>query len=200
MMARVTGVASHAGTTPMNLRRDAAAAAAEMVLAVERRCAQSPTLVGTVGMLDVPQGATNVVPGQCVFSLDVRAADDATRDAAVADVLQALEAIAQRRGVTLAVQRTMQVPCAPCAPRLTAVLERCVAALGQSQGFRPLHLPSGAGHDAMMIAHLTDIAMLFVRCGAGGISHNPAETMTASDAGLAAAAFLDFARQLDAAP
>jgi len=194
MSATVTGTASHAGTTPMTMRRDAAAAAAEMILAVERRCSQAPTLVGTVGMLTVPNGATNVVPGRCEFSLDIRAGDDATRDAAVADVVRECEAIAGRRGVGLSLTTTMQVPCAPCSPRLADSLEACVRAAG----VEPFRLPSGAGHDAMMMARLTDVCMLFVRCGNGGISHNPLETMTAEDAGLAATVFMDLVRRVGA--
>ncbi len=194
MSATVTGTASHAGTTPMTMRQDAAAAAAEMILALERRCSQAPTLVGTVGMLTVPNGATNVVPGRCEFSLDIRAGDDATRDAAVADVVRECEAIAVRRGVGLSLTTTMQVPCAPCSPRLADSLEACV----RKAGVEPFRLPSGAGHDAMMMARLTEVCMLFVRCGNGGISHNPLETMTAGDAGLAAAVFLDFIRSCKA--
>lgn len=196
MVASVTGVASHAGTTPMPMRKDAAAAAAEMLLAIEHRCSQAPTLVGTVGMLGVPNGATNVIPGRCEFSIDIRAGDDPTRDAAVADVIAACEAIAARRGVTLQLQRTMRVPCAPCAPTLMDLLEQCV----ERAGVAPFRLPSGAGHDAMMIQRLTEVCMLFVRCGNGGISHNPLETMTAADAQLAAQVFLDFIRRVPAVP
>lgn len=190
MSATVTGTASHAGTTPMTMRRDAAAAAAEMVLAIEARCSRAPTLVGTVGKLAVPNGATNVIPGRCDFTIDIRAGDDATRDAAVADVLAACEAIAKRRGVAWQVERTMQVPCAPCAPALMDA----IAAAVERAGVAPFRLPSGAGHDAMAIAHIAPVGMLFVRCGNGGISHNPLETMTAADADLAARAFLDFLR------
>lgn len=195
MSASVIGVASHAGTTPMRMRRDAAAAAAEMLLAVERRCAQAPTLVGTIGQLGVPNGATNVVPGRCDFSLDIRAGDDATRDAAVADVVATCESIAARRGVQLKLAHTMRVPCAPCSPALMDRLSACLA----RAGVEPFRLPSGAGHDAMMIARLTEVCMLFVRCGNGGISHNPLETMTAEDASLAARVFADFARTTPAA-
>jgi hydantoinase/carbamoylase family amidase len=191
MSATVTGVASHAGTTPMPMRRDAAAAAAEMILAVERRCAQAPTLVGTVGIVGVPNGAANVVPGRCEFSIDIRAGDDATRDAAVEDVVRELRAIARRRGVALDLAQTMRVPCAPCSPRLMELLEQCVVRAGA----QPLRLPSGAGHDAMILRRVTDVCMLFVRCGDGGISHNPRETMTVEDAELAARVFLDFLRR-----
>lgn len=190
MSATVTGVAGHAGTTPMSMRRDAAAAAAEMILAVERRCSEAATLVGTVGMLGVPNGATNVIPGRCEFSIDIRAGDDATRDAAVDDVVRELNAIARRRGVSLELSQTMRVPCAPCSPRLMDLLERCIARAGAV----PLRLPSGAGHDAMILQRVTDVCMLFVRCGDGGISHNPRETMTVEDADLAARTFLEFLR------
>lgn len=190
MAATVVGMASHAGTTPMPMRRDAAAAAAEMILAIERRCSQAPTLVGTVGMIGVPNGAANVVPGRCEFSIDIRAGDDTTRDAAVDDVVRELNAIARRRGVALDLAQTMRVPCAPCAPRLMDLLEQCIARAGAM----PLRLPSGAGHDAMILQRVTEVCMLFVRCGDGGISHNPRETMTVEDAELAARVFLDFLR------
>lgn len=192
MMATVEGVAGHAGTTPMAMRRDALAGAAEMTLAIESRCAQAPSLVGTVGMLTVPQGASNVIPGRCQFSLDIRAADDATRDDAVDDVIRVCNAIARRRGVTLALAPTMRVPCAPCAP---ALMEQLAASFERT-GMAPFHLPSGAGHDAMMMARLTQAAMLFVRCGNGGISHNPLETVTAQDVDLAGLVFLDFLRNV----
>jgi hydantoinase/carbamoylase family amidase len=194
MTASVFGVASHAGTTPMPMRKDAAAAAAEMLLAIERRCSRASSLVGTVGMLGVPNGATNVVPGRCDFTIDIRAGDDATRDAAVDDVMAECERIAGRRGVRLELDRTMRVPCAPCSPRLMALLEQSV----ESAGVTPFRLPSGAGHDAMMIARITDVCMLFVRCGNGGISHNPLETMTEADAELAARVFSDFVRRVPA--
>jgi N-carbamoyl-L-amino-acid hydrolase len=191
----VTGLASHAGTTPMNMRRDALAAAAEMILAVERRCADPRDggrgLVGTVGIAGVPQGAANVVPGRCEFSLDVRAADDATRDAAVADIDAELARIAARRGVELSVSQSMRVTCAACSPRLMERLAECV----ESAGAPVVRLASGAGHDAMVMARVTDVCMLFVRCGNGGISHNPLETMTAEDADLAARVLLDFFRR-----
>jgi len=195
----VTGTASHAGTTPMAMRRDALAAAAEMVLAVQRRCADprhaDKALVGTVGTLVVPQGATNVIPGRCVFSLDVRAADDATRDAAVADLDIEFQGIAQRCGVGLEISESMRVPCAACSPRLRQRLAAGIAAAG----LPVLELPSGAGHDAMVMARITEVGMLFVRCGNGGISHNPLETMTAGDADLAARVLLDFLRRTAAA-
>jgi N-carbamoyl-L-amino-acid hydrolase len=185
------GVASHAGTTPMHMRKDAAAAAAEIVLYVERRCAQAPSLVGTVGQLQVPGGSVNVVPGACQLSLDVRAADDATRDAALADILREAERICTRRGIEMRMELLLQAAAVPCARRLMTQL---AAAIGRA-GIAPVELTSGAGHDAMAMAALTDVAMLFIRCGNGGISHNPLETMTADDAELAAQVLLDFLRR-----
>jgi N-carbamoyl-L-amino-acid hydrolase len=183
----ITGQVGHAGTVPMALRRDAAAAAAEIVLYVERRCSTAPTLVGTVGRLSVPGGAINVIPGRCELSLDIRAADDATRDAAVADVLAEIDRIARRRKVTVDVKEIQRGPAAPCAP---ALQQKLSAAL-QRAGIAPRYLPSGAGHDAVSFSGITDIGMLFVRCGNGGISHSPLETITAADADVAVRVLLD---------
>jgi N-carbamoyl-L-amino-acid hydrolase len=187
-IVEVTGLAGHAGTVPMPLRRDAAMAAAEMGLWIEQRCQGIPGLVGTVGQFAVPNGAANVVPGSAVFSIDIRACEDAVREQAVADTLQAIERIAARRKVSASVRKTHEAPSVPCAPwlqeQLAASLDRC--------GVEARYLPSGAGHDAMAMAAIADVAMLFVRCGNGGISHHPDETMTAADAELAARAFMDF--------
>jgi hydantoinase/carbamoylase family amidase len=189
----VHGTAGHAGTVPMALRHDAAAAAAEIVLAVERRCAHGSTLVGTVGQLDVPHGAINVIAGACEFSLDIRAGDDATRDAAIADIFAALKDITERRGVTARITEIGRHAAVPCAPRMQSALAQAVA----RAGIEPFHLASGAGHDAAMFAGVTDIGMLFVRCGNGGISHSPLETVTAEDADLAARVLLDVLVNLD---
>jgi N-carbamoyl-L-amino-acid hydrolase len=187
-LVEVEGLAGHAGTVPMDLRRDAAMAAAEMALYIEQRCRTQPGLVGTVGMLNVPNGAVNVVPGRADFSIDIRAEQDAVRLQAVADVLSHIEAVARRRSVTARTRRVHEASSVPCAPglqeRLAAALKRC--------GLPVRHLPSGAGHDAMAMATLTDVAMLFVRCGNGGISHHPDEIMTQDDATLAARVFIDF--------
>ncbi len=185
----VEGLSGHAGTVPMALRRDAAAAAAEMVLAVERRCRAQPDLVGTVGKLDVPRGAVNVIPGRCEFSIDIRSGSDAVRDAAAADVSAAIGEIAARRGVKVAERRILQAASVPCAPLLE---DAWAASIERITGRPALRLPSGAGHDAMMMASLTDIGMLFVRCGNGGISHHPDETLSAADADVAARVFRDF--------
>ncbi|MFC5475881.1 allantoate amidohydrolase [Paraherbaspirillum soli] len=191
-MVQLKGVASHSGTTPMAMRKDAAVAAAEILLYVEQRCAQDQraSLVGTVGQLQVPNGSTNVIPGACIFSLDIRAADDAVRDAAVFDVLQHIESVCQRRCIEASVEKMVSAPAAPCAPWLMEQL----AAAAERAGVQPFKLTSGAGHDAMTIAKITDVAMLFTRCGNGGISHNPLETMTADDAEVSAQILLDFLR------
>jgi hydantoinase/carbamoylase family amidase len=180
----------------MTMRRDAAAAAAEIVLMVERRCSQASSLVGTVGQLQVPHGSVNVIPGACRLSLDIRAADDATRDAAVAEVLREVDAICARRGIEVQVERAVCAPAAPCAPWLM----RQLAQATERAGVPAFELLSGAGHDAMAMERITDVAMLFTRCGNGGISHNPLETMTDDDADVAARILLDFLRNFKAGP
>lgn len=163
------GMASHAGTTPMDRRRDAAAAVAELILAVEARAARDGDSVGTVGLLNVPGGSINVVPGRCQFSLDLRAPTDPQRDALVADVLAALQSIAARRGQHYTLEETMRAAAAPSAPAWQQRWERAVDALGV-----PVHrMPSGAGHDAMKLHEIMPQAMLFVRGLNSGISHNP---------------------------
>ncbi|MFB9243130.1 allantoate amidohydrolase [Massilia antarctica] len=186
------GLASHAGTTPMNMRKDAAAAAAEIVLLVERRCSGAGSLVGTVGQLQVPNGSVNVIPGHCKLSLDIRAADDAVRHAAVKEILDGIEAICGRRHVEVEIEQIVSAPAAPCAPALMDQLGDAI----ERAGLPRYDLASGAGHDAMAMAKITDVAMLFTRCGNGGISHNRLETMTGDDAELAAQVLLDFLKNL----
>ena len=181
----VTGTASHAGTTPMDRRRDAAAAVAELMLFVERRAAADGDSVGTVGMLQVPNGSINVVPGRCLFSLDLRASNNAQRDKLADDVLAGLASICKRRGVHHSVTETMRASAAPSAPAWQARWEKAVQALGV-----PLHrMPSGAGHDAMKLHEIMPQAMLFVRGLNSGISHNPLESSTNDDMQLAIDAF-----------
>jgi len=185
----VTGEAGHAGTVPMALRRDALAAAAEMVLAVEREGRAMEDLVATVGQIEARPGAVNVVPGEVRFTLDLRAPSDAVRKAAGAVLDETFAAIAERRGVTLAIERFQDAAAVSCDP---ALIEQLTAAIERA-GVAPRLLPSGAGHDAMALAALCPIAMLFVRC-ARGISHNPAEAISAADADLAVRVLLDFLR------
>jgi N-carbamoyl-L-amino-acid hydrolase len=183
----VRGTAGHAGTVPMSLRHDAAAAAAEIVLAVERRCSGAATLVGTVGQLAAPHGLINVIPGSCELSLDVRAGDDGVCNGAIADIVAAAQNIAARRGVTVEISEIGSHPAVPCSGAMQAALAQAIA----RAGFTPFHLASGAGHDAAMFGGLTEIGMLFVRCGNGGVSHSPLETVTVEDVDIAARVLLD---------
>jgi beta-ureidopropionase / N-carbamoyl-L-amino-acid hydrolase len=184
-LCEITGMASHAGTTPMAMRRDAAAAAAELVLYVEQRASQEQHLVGTVGMLDVPSGSINVVPGRCKFSLDIRATTDAARDACERDVLARLHEICQRRGLACNTEQTIRASAAPSAPAWQARWERAV----QSLGLPLVRMPSGAGHDAMKLHEVMPQAMLFQRGLNAGISHNPLEAITNDDTELSVNAF-----------
>jgi len=194
LMVRFTGMAGHAGTTPMNLRKDPGPAAAEAILALERICAGGEDgLVGTVGRITALPGAFNVIPGAVEYSMDVRSEVAATRDDAVVAVTAEIEAIAARRGLEVSVTLMQALDASPCDPGLTALLEEAVAAVGQP----PRRLPSGAGHDAMVIADLCPTAMLFIRCE-GGISHNPREAVTEADCALAAKAMLEFVERLAA--
>ena len=184
-VGEIVGMASHAGTTPMDRRRDAATAAAELALYVEKRAASEPHLVGTVGMFEVPNGSINVVPGSCKFSLDIRATTNSVRDACAADVLAELKNICDRRGLHYRLEETMRAAAAPSAPAWQARWESAVEALGL-----PVYrLPSGAGHDAMKLHEIMPQAMLFVRGLNAGISHNPLESITNDDTDLCVHAF-----------
>jgi len=178
----VEGVAGHAGTVPMDARHDALLAAAEIALFVERRAWAEPGLVGTVGRFGVPDGAINVIPERCELTLDVRSQDDGTAERAVADILAESEAICKRRGVRLSARELLRAKAVPCAPHLQEMFAGSIA----RAGLPVKRLASGAGHDAVAFDGFTDIGVLFVRCGNGGISHNPLEMVTAEDAGVAA--------------
>ena len=185
-LCEITGMASHAGTTPMNQRRDAACAAAELALYIEKRAAEDSDSVGTMGMLQVPGGSINVVPGRCLFSLDMRAPLDTQRDALASDVLVQLQAICERRSVHHTLELTEKAAAAPTASDWQQHWENAVTALGV-----PIHrMPSGAGHDAMKIHKIMPQAMLFVRGQNSGISHNPLESTTSDDIGLSIDAFM----------
>jgi N-carbamoyl-L-amino-acid hydrolase len=191
-LCETLGMASHAGTTPMDSRRDAATAAAELLLYVEQRGSSQDSLVATVGMLEVPGGSINVVPGRCKFSLDIRATTDAVRDACAADILRELQAICQRRGLHHRLEETLRAAAAPSAPGWQQRWERAVQALG----LPVFRMPSGAGHDAMKLHEIMPQAMLFVRGLNAGISHNPLESITSDDADLCVRAFQNLLDQL----
>jgi beta-ureidopropionase / N-carbamoyl-L-amino-acid hydrolase len=178
----ITGAAGHAGTVPMDARHDALLAAAEIALFLERRVRAEPGLVGTVGCFAVPDGAINVIAKRCELTLDIRSQDDGAVARALADVLAEAEAIALRRGVRLSARELLRTKAVPCAPHLQQLFADSIA----TAGLPVKRLTSGAGHDAVMFDGFTDIGMLFVRCGNGGISHDPLETVTVEDAGFAA--------------
>ncbi len=191
-VGEVIGMASHAGTTPMDRRRDAACAVAELALYCERRAAQDGDSVATIGMLNVPGGSINVVPGRCTFSLDLRAPTNDQRDALERDVLAELSAITLRRGLAQRLEKTMGASAAPSAPAWQTRWENAVSALGL-----PVHrMPSGAGHDAMKLHEVMPQAMLFVRGENSGISHNPLESSTSDDIELSVLAFEHLLGQL----
>ena len=195
-VGEIVGMASHAGTTPMDRRRDAAAAAAELILFVERRGAAVPDLVATVGLLQVPGGSINVVPGRCKFSLDIRATTDEVRDACALDVRAELQRICEQRGLRYTLEETLRAAAAPSDPAWQRRWEGAV----QSLGLPPHRMPSGAGHDAMKLHEVMPQAMLFVRGQNAGISHNPLESITNHDAELCVQAFTQLLEQLSMEP
>jgi allantoate deiminase len=185
----VTGEAGHAGTVPMNLRHDAYAGAAEMALALETIARAHPEdgMVGTVGRIEVAPGAVNVIPGRVLFTVDLRSLTDELRIDATGHFATEAERIAKARGLTVSVEPFHEIATAHCVPAMQDALAASVAALGHT----PIRLPSGAGHDAQMMARLCPSAMLFVRCR-GGISHSPAEFASVADMGSAVAALIGF--------
>src|ERR1700681_3747961 len=186
LAARLTGMAGHAGTVPMLLRRDALAGAAECVVAIEEFCrTDQDGLVGTVGYIHATPGATNVIPGQVSFTIDLRAPPDAPRKRALAHTVRQMEVVNRARKRVLEVDVSQENRTVPCAPWLKAQVAEAVAA----EGYRVFELPSGAGHDGMAMIAIADVAMLFVRCR-GGISHHPDEHVETADADAGARVLL----------
>ncbi len=176
----VEGMAGHAGTVPMDLRRDALVAAAELVLAIEQIGLSEENLVATVGQMQVSPGASNVIPGRVEFTLDLRHANPAVRERAVAHLRSRLDGVASTRGVTIEWIDSPGFAGITCDPQLTTLLEGAI----EAAGYEPLSLYSGAGHDALAFASITPVTMLFVRCREG-ISHNPAESIDEADVAVA---------------
>jgi len=188
LAARLTGMAGHAGTVPMRLRRDALAGAAECIGVIEQFCRSDEAgLVGTVGYIHASPGATNVIPGTVSFTMDIRAPTDVHRSRAVTDIVRRIEAIAKRRDLALQVDVTHENRTVPCAPWLKSQVAEAIAA----GGFPVFELPSGAGHDGMAMIDIADVGMIFVRCR-GGISHHPDEHVELADADAGARVLLRF--------
>jgi allantoate deiminase len=186
LAARLTGMAGHAGTVPMALRRDALTGAAECIAAIEQFCrTDEDGLVGTVGYVHAAPGATNVIPGEVSFTIDMRAPTDMHRKRAVAEVVRQIEAIAKRRQLSLQLDVTHENRTAPCAPWLKQQIAQAIAA----EGFSVFELPSGAGHDGMAMIDIADVGMIFVRCRRG-ISHHPDEHVELTDANAGARVLL----------
>jgi allantoate deiminase len=186
LAARLTGMAGHAGTVPMPLRRDALAGACECISAIEQLCLEDDGgLVGTVGYIHASPGATNVIPGQAHFTIDMRAPTDLRRNRSVTEMVRRIEAIAKRRTLDLQLDVTHENRTVPCAPWLKTQIAEAVTA----EGYSVFELASGAGHDGMAMVDVADVAMLFVRCR-GGISHHPDEHVEADDADAGARVLL----------
>ena len=189
--ATIAGMAGHAGTLPMAMRRDALTAAAEMVLAIEKIARDSTGLVATVGQIGVFPGAVNVVPGEVSFSIDIRSPIDQTRRMGIRQIDRELRAIARRRHCTVLLTETYSEKAMTCDHRFIRQFSSAI----EHAGGTATGLPSGAGHDGLAMAQLCPIGMLFVRCK-GGISHHPAESVTSADVEIAARVLIDFLQQI----
>src|SRR6202140_714088 len=171
-----SGQANHAGTTPMNLRHDALAAAAEWILAVENLAQRTPGIVATVGFVEAKPGATNVIAGEACATLDIRHAADRERTEALDELIRQAESSAARRGVTVKWRALLAQHAVAMDPFLAEQIEHAI----QKAGCEPHRMASGAGHDAMILAQKVPAAMIFLRTP-GGISHDPAESVHLDD-------------------
>jgi allantoate deiminase len=194
LSVEIEGTAGHAGTVPMALRKDALAAAAECIVSVERICRERE-LVGTVGRLELSPGAINVIPGRAAFTVDIRSESDVRRQNAVNEILEGMKAICEQRGVTLHLKKAHESPSCICSSELSQQLADSVRA----EGLAPMFLQSAAGHNAMAMARLAEVSMLFVRCERG-ISHNPKETVRLGDAEVSARVLLRFLEDFKVEP
>ena len=185
------GCAGHAGTVPMDLRRDALCAAAELIVTVEKFARKTNGLVATVGQVHAEPGASNVIPGAAMLTLDVRHQRDSVRLASGAALQKLGRRIAEARQMKLVWQPVQQTASVPCSPQLSRCLKRAV----KSHQRAVATLPSGAGHDAAVMARITPAAMLFVRCQ-GGVSHHPDESVKLADVHTAIEVLVDFIQTL----
>lgn len=184
---KIVGQAGHAGTTPMNGRRDALVGAAAMVVETDRLLNDLGDMVGVIGQLDVRPGAANVIPAEVEFTLELRSPDRKQRMDGRQNILEAMASLARQRDLDISSSLTYEAEGVECAEWLIRGLERACHAEGQSTR----RLFSGAGHDGLAMHDLTDIGMLFVRCR-GGLSHHPEESITVEDAGIATKALITF--------
>jgi allantoate deiminase len=191
LLLRFAGAANHAGTTPMHLRHDAMAAAAEWIVAVEKIALRHAGLVATVGGVQTKPGVGNVIAGEVNATLDLRHADDAMRANALAAILKAAQDAGAARGVGVNWEQRIDQPAVPLDAELIELLDAAV----RGSGVEPLRMVSGAGHDAMVVAGSIKSCMLFLR-SPGGVSHHPSETVLAEDVEAALAAGLGFLQLL----
>ena len=186
-----SGTAAHAGTTPMNMRKDALACAASWIAEVERDALATPDLVATVGGIHVEPAAGNLIPRNVTLSLDVRHRDNAIREAAVRRLLKAAGDISSDRGLQATSQPRLDRPSAEMTPAIAAMLERAM----ERAGYPAQRMTSGAGHDALILASRMPVGMLFLRC-AGGISPHPSESVREGDVAAALETGLMFLDEL----
>jgi len=184
LLVQVRGSAGHAGTVPMNMRRDALVGAA-LGIALLETIAREQGVTATVGRISCAPGALNVIPGDVEFSVDIRSGEDALRDQALQSFLDEFGRLCSLRGLELNTRQIHHADATPCTDWMQELLADAATRIGVS----PIHLESGAGHDAMALASLCDVGMLFLRCR-GGISHHPDESVTVEDVGISLAALL----------
>jgi len=187
---RLEGMAGHAGTVPMHMRRDPLVAAAHIIIEIEK-IAQRNNIVATVGQIESFPGAVNVISGACEFSLDVRSGQDASRDHSVEQILKYVHDTCAERNIKDITNEIHNASAVKCASWIQRLSEQVIMA----QGYTPTSLMSGAGHDAMAFDGVTDIGMLFLRCD-GGVSHNPAEAVKEEDVHVGLNVFSDLIQQV----
>ena len=188
----VTGTAGHAGTVPIHLRNDALVSACECVLMVEEIARKHPKTVGTVGQITVTAGASNVIPGETVFTIDLRAADNEIRHKVEHELISEMQRLCQKRQTKISLKKVHEAPSVTCSPRIINQLQNAFT----KSKHKPYCLPSGAGHDAAAMADLTDVGMIFIRCKEG-VSHNPAESVSEPDIQAGLDILLEFLNAYD---
>jgi allantoate deiminase len=188
---RVEGLAGHAGTVPIHMRKDALAVTSEMILVIEQIALEYQDIVATVGKLSVYPGASNVIPELVEGTLDIRCIDDKRKQDALNHIIEECQQICRRRGLSCEFHKIMDSPAAVCSGHIINIIKSVL----EDHGMKPVQLVSGAGHDAMAMASITDIGMIFVRCK-DGLSHHPDEAVAAEDIKAGASVLLDVTLQL----